>query len=191
MTLVLFGGISGVGKTTLISILKGRFGSRIRLINPGELFRRYFYHKKVKTIAEIEELIVSKLTRMPRDSIVVVHWHYAVRRPSGYISQIKFSRLERIAKSGKVDKVVLLLVEAPAKVVRKRRSKDCKIKKRSVSMAAICEEMRANEKFLAKHNALLSKILGKHNVEILRLSNIDLRTARLALNVFFKKLVER
>ena len=93
MKLILLGGVQGVGKTTLLSWLENKFAEKITLLNPGELFRRYFYNERIKTIEEIEELIANKLEKMPNDSVVVVHWHYAVRRLSKYIPQINFSRL--------------------------------------------------------------------------------------------------
>ena len=54
MKLVFLGGVQGVGKTTLIKSLTEKFGDKIKVINPGELFRRYFYRKKTKTPEEIE-----------------------------------------------------------------------------------------------------------------------------------------
>jgi len=189
MKLILFGGVQGVGKTTLLSLLEDKFRGKIKLLNPGELFRHYFYNKKIKTTEEIEELIVSKLVKMSNDSIVVVHWHYAVRRPSKYIPQINFSRLKQLAKSDNIEKIVLLLVQAPVDVVRERRVKDSRTKKRDLSRSAISKEIAADEEFLVKHRVLFSQILGSHNVSVFRLTNNDLRTAKLLLFNFFKSLL--
>ncbi len=189
MKLILFGGVQGVGKTTLLSWLKNKFAGKIKLLNPGGLFRRYFYNKKIKTTKEIEELIANKLEKMPNNSVVVVHWHYAVRRPSGYIPQINFSRLKRIAKNGNIEKIILLLVEAPVDAVRERRLKDRRAKKRALSRSVIGKEIAADEEFLIRHRVLFSQILGCHNVVIFRLTNNDLRTAKLLLCNFFKSLL--
>lgn len=189
MKLILFGGIQGVGKTTLLSWLENKFAGQLELLNPGELFRRYFYNERVKTLEEIEELIVSKLLKIPNDSAVVVHWHYAVRRPSGYIPQINFSRLKQIAESGKIEQVILLLVEAPIDVVLERRLRDRRTKKRSLSRSIINKEVAVDEKFLTKHKALFSRILGNHRVVVFRLTNVDMRPAQLRLCKFFKTLL--
>lgn len=190
MKLVLFGGVQGVGKTTLISLLEKKLKDRIVVLNPGELFRRYFYSRKAKTLDDIEEMVVNQLKKLPSDSTVVVHWHYAVRRPSGYIPQISFERLKRIAKISKVERVILLLVEARADAVHKRRLMDCKTKSsRALSKFAIDEEIKFDAEFLAKHKMLFSKILGNNRVLVFRVTNDDLKNAQKALYGFFKKLL--
>jgi adenylate kinase len=189
MKLILFGGVKGVGKTTIISWLQHKFAGEIRVLDPGELFRRYFYTKKVKTIDEIEELLMSKIMNMPHASTVVVHWHYAVKRPSGYIPQINFSRLKRIAKSGKVTKIVLLVVDAPIHVIRERRLKDRQTKKRGVARSIIREEIDTDERLLARHRALFSKALSPGKVQIFRLTNVDLPKTKIVIEEYFKKLL--
>ena len=189
MKLILFGGVQGVGKTTLLSWLESKFAGQITLLNPGELFRRYCYDNKVKTTEEVEELILNKLEKMPNDSIAVVHWHYAVKRPSGYIPQINFPRLKRMAKSGNIEKIVLLVVEAPVALVGERRLRDRQTKKRDLCQPAISEEIAADEKFLVEHRLLFSQILGAHNVTIVRLTNTDLPAAKVLLGNFFKSLL--
>ena len=47
MKLVLVGGVAGVGKTTLLSWLQDKFGRRIKFLDPGELFRKFFYKEKL------------------------------------------------------------------------------------------------------------------------------------------------
>lgn len=189
MKLILFGGVQGVGKTTLLSWLEDKFPGRLTLLNPGELFRRYFYNEKIKTAEEIEELIVSKLEEMPADSIVIIHWHYAVRQPTGYIPQINFSRLKRIAESGKIEQIILLLVEAPTDAVLERRLKDGLAKKRNLSQSVINEEIATEEEFLIKQRDLFFQILGNHNITVFRLTNTDLRATKLLLYKFFKSLL--
>lgn len=186
MKLILFGGIQGVGKTILLSWIENIFAGQITLLNPGELFRRYFYNEKIKTIEEIEELIVNKLEEMQNDSVAVLHWHYAVLRPTGYIPQINFSRLNRIVKSGKIEQVILLLVEAPVDAVLERRLADCRIKKRNLSLSVMREEIAAEEEFLIMQRDLFSQALGNHNIVVFRLTNIDLQATKRVLFNFFK-----
>lgn len=190
MKLVLCGGVQGVGKTTLLTLLENEFPGRIATLDPGELFRRYFYENRSKTIEEIEDLVVDTLKEMPDDVVAIVHWHYAVRRPEGYVPQIALSRLARLAKSGKIGQVVLLRVEAPADVVLKRRAKDQEPKKRALSRPIILEEMAADEQFLARHQTLFSEALGSRNVTVFRLLNTELDAARNLLGDFFKSLIE-
>lgn len=191
MKLILFGSVQGVGKTTLLSWLEDEFTGQIVVLNPGELFRRYFYDEKLKTIEEIEELIASKLEEMPDSAVAVLHWHYAVRRPEGYIPQIAFSRLERLAKSGKIEQVVLLMVEAPIDVVLERRAADRKSKKRALSRSVIREEVAADEEFLMKHQTLFAEVLGDRNVVVFRLPNVDLEATKRLLGSFFTSLLNK
>lgn len=189
MKLVLFGGVQGVGKTTLISWLENKFKGRLVVLNPGELFRRYFYSKQVKTTEEVEELMVSKIKKAPEAAVVIAHWHYAVRRPSGYIPQISFERLKRIAESGKVNQVILLSVEASADMIYERRLADYKKGSRALSKAAINEEIKSDKEFFAKHKTLFLKILGKKKAIVFRVTNNDLKMAEAALYKLFKKLL--
>jgi adenylate kinase len=186
MKLILFGGVKGVGKTTTLTWIKNKLGRQVTLLDPGELFRRYFYVRQIKTLDEIEELIIDKLEKMPADATVAIHWHYAVKRPTGYIPQISFSRLERLARSSKIEKIILLLMEAPLGAIKARRLKDYKTKRRGLSFRSIKEEIAMDEKFLKKHKALLSKTLGGHRVEVLRLKNIDLKVTEVTLGKIFR-----
>lgn len=188
MKLVLFGGIQGVGKTTLLSWLKKAFAGRIVVLDPGELFRRYVYNKKIKIAEEIEEYILETLLAVPDDSVAVLHWHYAVPRPDGYIPQISFSRLKHLAKSGKIEQVILVVIEASSNIVRKRRLADCQTKQRSVSRITIREEAEADENFLNKHKSLFSRALGHRNVIVFRVANINLASAKFDLYNFFQTL---
>lgn len=187
MKLIFFGGVKGVGKTTLLAWIKQQYSESIVILDAGELFRRYHYHNNIKTAEEVEELIVQKFQNMPERAVVAIHWHYAVRRPSGHIPQISYPRLQRIAKSGCVEEAILLLVEAPINLVCKRRLKDKQTKKRTLSPLVVREEADWEEKLLRKHYALFSRILGKRRVNIFRLNNEDLHTAQKCLRTFFEK----
>lgn len=189
MKLILFGGVQGVGKSTLLYWLENQFQNRIKLLNPGELFRRYFYNENIKTLEEIEELIVSEIEKMPRNAILVAHWHYAVRRPSEYIPQISFSRLKRIAESGKVEQIILCLVEASVDSIYERRLNDRQTKKREFSKLSIKEEISIEEEFLTKYYILFSQILGNTSVTTAKINNNDLGTAKSTLRNLFCKLL--
>ncbi|MBI4991893.1 MAG: AAA family ATPase [Candidatus Harrisonbacteria bacterium] len=184
-TLIFIGGVPGAGKTALSSWMELQYENRIKLLNPGELFRRYFYKERIKTIEEIEELIAGELGKALSDSAAVAHWHYAVRRPSGYIPQISFSRLRRLAKSGQVDRALLLLIDAPAEVIRERRLRDQAIKKREPVLPIIHEELWTEEEFWVMHQALFSDILGDDRVTALRLANIDFCKTKANLEEIF------
>ncbi len=190
MKIVLFGGVQGVGKTTLLSWLKVVFASKIVLLDPGELFRRYVYNEKTKSAEEVEELITNKIEEMPEDSVVVVHWHYAVRRAHGYIPQLSYPRLERIAKNNKIEKIVLLTVEAPTDIIRERRQADIRIKARALSQSAIEQEIATDEATLMDQQALFTEALGDRNVVVFRLININLEEAKLRLHEFFESLLK-
>lgn len=189
MKLVLFGGVQGVGKSTLLHWLERQLTYRIKLLNPGELFRRYFYNEKIKTIEEVEELIAGEIEKMPTDSVLVAHWHYAVRRPSEYIPQISFSRLKRIAESGKVEQIILCLVEASVDSVYERRLNERQTKKREFSKSSIEEEIRIEEEFLTKYQILFSRILGINKVTTAKINNNDLGAAKSRLQDLFGKLL--
>lgn len=182
MKLLLFGGVQGVGKTTLLAWLKNKCDERIVLVNPGELFRNYHH---IKTVEEIEEMVVEKLKNVPDDATVIAHWHYAVRRPSGYIPQIDWPRIKRMTKKGAIQYVGLFLITAPPDTIRKRRLKEYAEKKRPLSRTIIRKEIAAEEKFLEKHYILFSKALGNQNVGVFRLANNDLREAKLRLWTIF------
>lgn len=192
MKLVLFGGIQGVGKTTLISWLKQTFPRQLKILDAGEMFRRYVYgQRKIKSAKEVEKLIVEKLLAWPRNAVVVVHWHYAIRRPEGYIPQIHFSRLARIARSGKIAHATLLLVETSAKRILKRRWDNRETKTRPLLLATIRRETRKEEKFLAKTYQMFSQELGRKRVTKYRLRDTRLPVAKKRLARYFEALLAR
>lgn len=185
MKLVFFGGVQGVGKSTLLSWLEEQFKEKIILLDPGELFRQYFYRERLKTIDEIEDMIVREIERAPDDATVVVHWHYAVPRPDGFIPQIAFPRLERLARNGKIEQVVLLSVQASVDTAYERRFRDHESKKRDLSIGDIQKEIETDVAFLAKHRDIFVSALGEHNVTELLVINEDLLAAQTELHDFF------
>lgn len=189
MKLVLFGGIQGVGKTTLLSWLERKYAGRIVILDAGELFRRYVYIGRTKTADEVEEFIVDTLRRLPDDSVVVAHWHYAVRHAGEYIPQISFARLKHLAENGKIKKVVLITLTAPPGEVRRRRMAEYHIKRRDISELKICEELETDEQFLRKQKELFSRVLGEDSVIAARFMNADLESAKRALDDFFVTLL--
>lgn len=191
MKLVLFGGVQGVGKTTLLSWLEEKYSGQLVVLDAGELFRRYAYgNRKTKTAEEVEELIMNTILGVPSYSVVVVHWHYAVRRPEGYIPQVSFSRLARISRSGKIVRATLLLVEAPAESILRRRITDREEKTRLLSLAAIRQEMGKEEEFFAKTHDILTRGLGRNSATTFRLSNTRLSSAKKRLTRFFEVLLD-
>lgn len=190
MKLVLLGGVQGVGKSILLSWLADQFAEKIRVLNPGEFFRHYYYNERIKTIEEIEDLIVSEIESIPPDTVAVLHWHYAVRRPEGYISQIDFSRLKNLVESGKIEHITLVSVEAPPEAILERRLKEQESKKRIFSPATILEEIAADERLLMMHRNLFSEVLGEPNVTVLHLHNIDLEETKKHLRDLFQSILQ-
>ncbi len=172
MKLILLGGVAGVGKTTIFNQFRVKLDKRVIFLDPGELFRQYCYVWKIKTAEEVEEMILDQLMAMPRDATVVVHWHYAVSRPGGYITQISFARLAQLAKSGKIDRVILVSVGAPTDVILERRLRDSNKKKRNLDRQMIEEEVKQDQEFLIKHRDLLIEILGEGRVVVHHFANI-------------------
>jgi adenylate kinase len=182
------GGVAGVGKTTLLSGIERKYAGKIRLINPGELFRRYYYHNPTMTADEVEELIERQLLDAPDDALAVAHWHYAVRRKR-YMPQISFQRLRRLAKSDKIERVMLLLIEAPPDIIIERRRKDVAAKRRPLSRLVIEDEVHWEQKFWLSHMRLFSAALGDDHVEAIRIANCDLEAAKLQLSRLIASLV--
>jgi adenylate kinase len=173
--LVLLGGVQGVGKSTIFEYLKSRFGDEVVFLDPGELFRQYCYKVGGKSPEEVEEIILKDLLDLAEDAVVVAHWHFAVLRPDGYIPQISFDRLKRLALSGKFDKALLVSVEASTDIIRSRRLKDSSGKKRNLVRQMIDEERRLDLEYLIEHYELLSGILGKDKVKTHYFSNFGPR----------------
>lgn len=189
MKIVFFGGVKGVGKSTLLSWLEKLYKDRFEYIDPGELFRRYHYEEKILTTEEVEELIVKSIEEAPSHSIMVVHWHYAVWRPTGFIPQISFPRLRRIAHNPNIELVFLLSVEASVESIYERRLKESGIKSRPLSFSSISEEAAADEDFLMRHRAIFSEAIGDNNVTVVRFQNEKLKKAEQDLAVFFERLL--
>lgn len=181
MRLIFVGGIAGVGKSTLIRWLARRFPGRVRTVDPGALFRRYHYRRRIMTTGEVEDFVVERILDLPTGAVVVIHWHYAVRRPDGCIPQVAFRRLRRLLRSGKIERAVLLLVYAPNDAVRTRRRRDVQSKRRPLSLATIEREVAAERRFLKRQRMLFEHALGRGKATVRLLRNTNLRRARSAL----------
>ena len=163
----LLGGVAGVGKTTLFHALMERYGDNgVLYFDPGEIYRRDFYLNKLKTIPEIEDSIADEMiSSMSRNFSIISHWHYAVHRPGGYIPQISFERIKKVAESEVIDMALLVLVEAPADIILARRLKDARIKTRPLSLEIINEEIAREREFLEKELTIFTKVLGVDRVQ--------------------------
>ncbi|MBI3633580.1 MAG: AAA family ATPase [Candidatus Vogelbacteria bacterium] len=178
MKLIFLGGVQGVGKTTLSEWLLREFTGKIEFVDPGELFRQYYFREKLKTFDEIEDMFVEKILSMPKDVTILIHWHYAVTHMGGFIPQIGFSRLERLVTSENVESVVLISVRVPVDIIRERRRKDFKGKKRELSKESITLEVEKDLEFMGMHASLFMKHLGSRNVSSCVIENIDLDIAK-------------
>ena len=181
MRLIFVGGVQGVCKSTLLSWLMNEFNVKIRFVDPGELFRTYCVHEKLKTYEEVEDLIVQSILAMPGDSTVVVHWHYAVVKPEGYIPQVSFERIEKLAKSGLIHDVKLVSIEASIDVILGRRLNDSGKKKRNLRKDGIALEIARDLEFMERHRDIFEAYLGPSHVSSHRIENVDLESTKLRL----------
>ena len=157
MKLILFGGVHGVGKTTLLNHLVKIYGDKFPVFDPGIYFWKHLYELKDKTTPEIEEMVINELANMKNSQTIVCNWHYAVWTKSGYIPQLCYPNLERLIQMVKPDSVTLILVRAPAEEVYKRRRADAEIKKRKIDKKCIEEEMCATESAIEEHLDVIGK----------------------------------
>ncbi len=177
MKIIFVGGVQGVGKSTLLSWAKRRFGRKVVVLDPGAFFRKYFYSKKIKTIEEIEDLIVAKIKKSPTSRVTLVHWHYAVKRSSGYIPQVSVSRLNQIAQCKYIQKIILLMIQAPAPMIYARRMKDINKKKRGLTYAEIEKEIAMDEIFMKRQVQLFARSMRRGRLERSYISNSNLKVS--------------
>lgn len=155
MKLVFFGGVHGVGKTTLLEKLSATSGGALHIIDPGELFWEHCYQKKDKTPDETEELVVELIERSCRlHPLVVCNWHYAVWTPTGYVPEVAFSRLATLIERVRPGCVCPILIHASADIVFERRKKDQGAKKRKIDLVAIEEEIAQTNYLYQLHHGV-------------------------------------
>ena len=75
--------------------------------------------------------------------------------------------------SGKLDKILMVSIEASTEIIRNRRLADISGKKRNLVRQMIDEERRADLQYLMKHYELLSGILGEGRVATYYLPNFS------------------
>ncbi|OGZ10198.1 MAG: hypothetical protein A3D65_03395 [Candidatus Lloydbacteria bacterium RIFCSPHIGHO2_02_FULL_50_13] len=157
MKLVLFGGVHGVGKTTLFEKILVASGGEFRVIDPGELFWEHLYQKKDKTSDETEALAVELIEKeCCLHQTVICNWHYAVWTPKGYVPQIAFPRLAGLIERVRPKCVQLVLVRASTDVVLLRREGDQAIKKRKIDRVCVEEEVAHTEHLYRLHHNVIS-----------------------------------
>jgi len=157
MRLILFGGVHGVGKTTLLNHLTGIFGEKLPIFDPGIYFWKHLYELGDKTIPEVEEIVISELGKMKDNQMIVCNWHYAVWTKNGYIPQLCYANLERLIQVTNPDAVTLILIRASVEEVYKRRMADTEIKKRKIDIKCIEEEACATESAIEEHFGVIRK----------------------------------
>lgn len=157
MKLVFFGGVHGVGKTTLLEKVLGTLNKKPHVVDPGVLFWEHVYRKKDKTADETEVLVAEAIEReCSLYPVVICNWHYAVWTLKGYIPQIAFPRLASLVERVGPECVHLILVDAPVDVVLERRKKDRSIKRRKVDRACVAEEIAQTTHLHRLHYDVLS-----------------------------------
>ena len=175
MKLIIFGGVHGVGKTTLLNHLTETFGEKLPIFDPGIYFWKHLYELKDKATPEIEEMVINELVKMKDNQIIVCNWHYAVWTKNGYISQLCYANLERLVQITKPDAVTLILIKASAADVYERRRADAEIKKRKIDKKCIEEEICATESAIEEH---LDVIKGWVEPKLIVVENTELEQTR-------------
>lgn len=159
MKMVFFGGVHGVGKTTLLEKIAVESDQKPRIVDPGELFWEHLFEKKDKTPEETEELAIELIARECRlHPVVICNWHYAVWTPSGYVPEIAFPRLTMLVERVKPECVYLVLMSASVDAVFERRAKDRAVKKRKIDRGCIEEEMAQTERLYHLHRDTIASI---------------------------------
>lgn len=172
--LVFVGGAHGVGKTTVIEMVKQDI-TECGVYDPGELFWTFHYRQRVLLPSVIEEMIAGSLQGTARRT-TIVNWHYAVWTPAGYIPQIAWRLWERVAKTREISNLALVLLSASPAEIHERRKQDCErgAKKRKLDVRCVKTEVIMQRLFFAYHvgiamryrNALVIKEIFNHRAEI-------------------------
>lgn len=141
-SLMLVGGVGGVGTTTLISsLLPGHTGTTY--LDSCELFARQVWREKSATVAQAETRITDQLVgacHRPGARLVVVSWHYACLTPEGYVPRIPLSYWKVLVGTAALDTLTMVKVVAPLETLLERRTKSCRLSSRRHSFA-LEEEM--------------------------------------------------
>lgn len=175
MKLILFGGVHGVGKTTLLNHLAEVFGDKLPIFDPGVYFWKHLYELRDKKTPEAEEVVINELERMKDNQTIVCNWHYAVWTKEGYIPQLGYTNLERLIGVTKPDEVTLILIKASTEEVYKRRVADAEIKKRKIDKKCIEEEVCATESAIKEHLGVIGK---RVKPKLLVIENTDLEETK-------------
>lgn len=157
MKLVFFGGVHGVGKTTLLERVVKESPAGLHVVDPGELFWEHVYHKKDKTPAEVEMLVIELIAEACRvHPVVICNWHYAVWTPGGYVPQLAFDRLALLIDRVNPECAYSVLVGASARIVLARRVSDRLVKKRKIDLASVEEEIAHTERLYRLHGGVVA-----------------------------------
>ena len=175
MKLILFGGVHGVGKTTLLDHVAEALGGDAQIFDPGVYFWKHLHEAKDKTTAEIEEMIIRDLLAVKETELVICNWHYAVWTESGHVPQLGYSNLKRLTAAMAPEAIVLIWVTASAEDVYARRVSDASRRKRKIDMRCIHEEIAATDRELKNH---LEALRGHADVRLVLLDNTDLEAAK-------------
>jgi guanylate kinase len=170
--LVIFiGGVSGVGKTTVISKIK-ELKPAIAFYDPGEMFDQYFLKNKTLDPKIIEKMVKISFKGLSQP-ITLVNWHYAVWKGSRLIPHLDWKYQKRLAqKMDPSDIYVFILLKADLETILKRRAKDValNIKRRFLDNVHIVAEIVQEDKNFLKTINLFRKD-GKGKVKSYQLTN--------------------
>lgn len=174
---ILFGGVHGVGKSTLLSGAEYP-GDSVAFFDPGPLFTEHLCHRKDKSSPEIERMVSDKLIALSRNHpLVISNWHWAVWTPKGYVPQLAEEEFLRFLRGSRPRCLYLVEVTAPVELVLARRLEDKAFRKRKLDLNSVHEEAAMSDAFRYRCFKAAAEVCTVQFVDII---NVDLAEGRRA-----------
>jgi len=152
---VILAGVPGVGKTAVVEKVMER--KEVNFITYGtvmlEIAREMGIHDRdemrklsIERQRELQELTAERVSKM---GDVVIDTHCAIKTPSGYLPGFPYAILKRL------DPHLIILIEAEADEIMRRRMKDKGIRKRDEESIHDIEEHQLMNRIAAMSYAVL------------------------------------
>ncbi len=118
----------------------------------------HVYRAHDRTPREVEKLVANELAhKCCRYPWIICNWHYGVWTPVGYVPQIDFSLLQRIAECPTLRKIYLVQITATPEHILERRLKDRQLRRRKLDLACVKEEVAATQWLYEEHHRICSR----------------------------------
>ncbi len=184
---ILFGGVHGVGKSTLLSGAEYP-GDDVAFFDPGPLFIEHLYRRRDKSSSEIERMVSDELIALGRGHpLVVSNWHWAVWTRNGYVPQLAAEEFLRFLTRSRPCCLYLVEVTAPAELVLARRLRDAPIRKRKLDLACVREEAAMSDAFRYRCFTAAAEVCPAQFVDII---NVELAEGRRKTRTLFNAAYE-